>query len=228
MRVVIFGATGRTGRHLVAQAAARGWTVFVAGRDEARLNELQGIAGVAVADLSNVGSVASAVKALVPEAIVSTIGGAGPDALLIDEIGNNAITDAAVSCGVRRVLQVSSLACGDSRAYASERIIAAIGPVLDAKTRAEDHLRSSALDWTIVRPGGLTEGEPTGQGALYDDPRVHGRIARADLATLLLDAVATPATVGRVLSAVDRTTLPAEPADIVEFDFAAAAATGGL
>uniref|UniRef100_E6VC39 dTDP-4-dehydrorhamnose reductase n=1 Tax=Rhodopseudomonas palustris (strain DX-1) TaxID=652103 RepID=E6VC39_RHOPX len=222
MRVVIFGATGRTGRHLVAQGAARGWTIFAAGRDPARLNEMGGIAGVAGADLTDAKSVASAVESCAPEAIVSTIGGAGPEAQLIDETGNNAITDAALACGVRRVLQVSSLACGDSRAYASERIIAAIGPVLDAKTRAEDHLRSSALDWTIVRPGGLTEGEPTGQGALYDDPRVHGRIARADLATLLLDALATPASIGRVLSAVDRTTLPAEPAGIVAFELVAA------
>ncbi|MGX7741766.1 NAD(P)H-binding protein [Rhodopseudomonas parapalustris] len=223
MRVVIFGATGRTGRHLVTQGAGRGWTVFAAGRDEVRLNELNGIAGVASVDLADSSSVAAVLNGLKPQAIISTIGGAGPEALLIDEIGNNAITDAAVSCGVRRVLQVSSLACGDSRAYASERIVAAIGPVLDAKTRAEDHLRHSALDWTIVRPGGLTEGEPTGQGALYDDPRVHGRIARADLATLLLDALATPASIGRVLSAVDRPTLPAEPADIAEFDLTVAA-----
>ncbi|MFT0876126.1 SDR family oxidoreductase [Rhodopseudomonas sp. G2_2311] len=218
MRVLIFGATGRTGRHLVTQGIARGWTVFVAGRDLARLNELAGIAGVASVDVADTTSVAGALNGLRPQAIISTIGGAGPDALLIDEVGNNAITDAAVACGVRRVLQVSSLACGDSRAYASERIIAAIGPVLDAKTRAEGHLRNAALDWTIVRPGGLTDGEPTGQGALYDDPRVHGRIARADLATLLLDALATPASIGRVLSAVDRTTLPAEPADIAEFE----------
>lgn len=222
MRVLIFGATGRTGRHLVTQGVARGWTVFVAGRDLARLNDLAGIAGVASVDVADTTSVAGALNGLRPQAIISTIGGAGPDALLIDEVGNNAITDAAVACGVRRVLQVSSLACGDSRAYASERIIAAIGPVLDAKTRAEDRLRNAALDWTIVRPGGLTDGEPTGQGALYDDPRVHGRIARADLATLLLDALATPASIGRVLSAVDRTTLPAEPADIAEFELAAA------
>lgn len=222
MRVLIFGATGRTGRHLVTQGIARGWTVFVAGRDLARLNELAGIAGVASVDVVDATSVAGALNGLKPQAIISTIGGAGPDVLLIDEVGNNAITDAAVACSVRRVLQVSSLACGDSRAYASERIIAAIGPVLDAKTRAEDHLRNAALDWTIVRPGGLTDGEPTGQGALYDDPRVHGRIARADLATLLLDALATPASIGRVLSAVDRTTLPAEPADIAEFELAAA------
>lgn len=222
MRVLIFGATGRTGRYLVTQGVARGWTVFVAGRDLARLNELAGIAGVASVDVTDTTSVAGALNGLKPQAIISTIGGAGLDALLIDEVGNNAIADAAVACGVRRVLQVSSLACGDSRAYASERIIAAIGPVLDAKTRAEDHLRNAALDWTIVRPGGLTDGEPTGQGALYDDPRVHGRIARADLATLLLDALATPASIGRVLSAVDRTTLPAEPADIAEFELAAA------
>ncbi|MCK7473872.1 MAG: NAD(P)H-binding protein [Rhodopseudomonas palustris] len=112
---------------------------------------------------------------------------------------------------------MSSLACGDSRAYASERIIAAIGPVLEAKTRAEDHLRALDLDWTIIRPGGLTEGEPTGNGALYEDPRVHGRISRADLAEMVLKCLDAPGSIKRVLATVDRTTLPPEPADLREF-----------
>lgn len=217
MKILIFGATGRTGRPLVAQAAARGWTVHAAGRDSERLLDLVGAAEASVVDLGDPAAVAEVVKRAAPDVIVSSVGGTLPDGRLVDEAGNNAISDAAARCGVRRVVQISSLACGDSRPFASERIIAAIGPVLDAKTRAEDHLRALDLDWTIIRPGGLTEGEPTGSGALYADPRVHGRITRADLAELVLRVVATPATIRLILSAVDRTTLPAEPADIREF-----------
>lgn len=217
MKILIFGATGRTGRHLVAQAAARGWTVHAAGRDAERLLDLVGAAEASVVDLGDPAAVADAVKRAAPEVIVSSVGGAGPDGWRVDEAGNDAISDAALHGGVRRVVQISSLGCGDSRPFASERIVAAIGPALDAKTRAEDHLRALDLDWTIIRPGGLTDGEPTGSGALYADPRVHGRITRADLAELVLRVVATPSTTRLILSAVDRTTLPAEPADIREF-----------
>ncbi|MFC0240759.1 SDR family oxidoreductase [Rhodopseudomonas telluris] len=217
MKILIFGATGRTGRPLVAQAAARGWSVHASGRDAARLRELAGAAESSVADLGDAAAVGDIVGRVAPDVIVSSVCGALPDGRLVDEAGNNAISDAAARFGVRRIVQISSLACGDSRPFASERIIAAIGPVLDAKTRAEDHLRALDLDWTIIRPGGLTEGEPTGSGALYADPRVHGRITRADLADLVLRAVAAPATTRLILSAVDRTTLPAEPADIREF-----------
>lgn len=217
MKVLIFGAAGRTGRHLTAMAAARGLQVLAAGRDPARLQALGAVDGTVALDLFNEAEVVQAVQRLAPDAIISTIGAGPTETRMVDEVGNNAIANAAAACGVRRVLQVSSLACGDSRAYASERIIAAIGPVLDAKTRAEDHLRALDLDWTIIRPGGLTEGEPTGNGALYDDPRVHGRISRADLAEMVLKCLGAPGSIKRVLATVDRTTLPPEPADLREF-----------
>jgi len=162
------------------------------------------------------------VRAAEPDAIVTAIGGALPDGRFVDEVGNIAIADAAEAAGVRRLVQVSSLACGDSRPYASPRIIAAIGQILEAKTRAEDDLRGRDLDWTILRPGGLTAGAASGNGALYDDPRVHGRIGRAELARLVLTALSSPATIHRVLSAVDRVSLPAEPSDIREFSLTSA------
>ncbi|ABD04875.1 NmrA-like protein [Rhodopseudomonas palustris HaA2] len=217
MKVLIFGATGRTGRQLVSQAAAIGWSVHAAGRNADRLQDLGDAAAISVVDLAEAEEVAEVVKRVAPDAIIATVGGALPDGRLVDEFGNNAISDAAVSGGVRRLVQISSLACGDSRPFASDRIIAAIGPVLEAKTRAEDHLRRLDLDWTIIRPGGLTDGAPTGSGALYDDPRVHGMIARADLAAVVLPIVAVAATHGLTLSTVDRTTLAAEPAGLREF-----------
>ena len=217
MKVLIFGATGRTGQHLTNIATARGLQVLAAGRDQARLQGLAGVDGTVALDLFNEAEVVQAVRRLAPDVIISTVGAGPSEQRMVDEVGNNAISNAAAACGVRRVLQVSSLACGDSRAYASERIIAAIGPVLEAKTRAEDHLRALDLDWTIIRPGGLTEGEPTGNGALYEDPRVHGRISRADLAEMVLKCLDAPGSIKRVLATVDRTTLPPEPADLREF-----------
>jgi uncharacterized protein YbjT (DUF2867 family) len=217
MRLLVFGATGGTGRHLIGFAQAHGIAVHACGRDPQRLASLAAADGWSAADLSDAVEVERVVRAVAPDAIVPTIGGRLPDGRLVDEVGNIAISHAARAAGVRRVIQISSLSCGDSLPYASERIVAAIGPVLDAKTRAEDQLRSLDLDWTIIRPGGLTDAEPTGEGALYNDPRVHGRISRADLAVLVLKSLSSPATIHRVLSAVDRASLPVEPNDIQEF-----------
>lgn len=206
MRVLLFGATGRTGQHLAALARKAGLSVHAAGRDPERLANLAEGNGNSVIDAADPAAVETLVRTRSPDAVVSLIGGAAGDGF-VDESGNIAIADAARAAGVRRVVQVSSLGCGDSRAFASERLLAAIGAVLEAKTRAEDHLRRLDLDWTIVRPGGLTDGEPTGNGALYEDPRVHGRIARADLASLIIACLAAEGTVRKVLSAVDRATL---------------------
>ena len=57
----------------------------------------------------------------------------------------------------------------------------------------------------VSRPDILIVDEPvTGRGALSEDPSVHGNIARADLAALILDCLARPDTIGRTFSAVDR------------------------
>ncbi|MDJ1160072.1 NAD(P)H-binding protein [Chelatococcus sp. SYSU_G07232] len=206
MRLLVFGGSGRTGRAFVVRAATAGWSVHATGRDPARLAALGGDVAWSALDAGNAPAVLDLVRSVRPTAIVSLIGGPCEGGF-VDEIGNIAIADAAAAAGVRRVVQVSSLACGDSRPYASLRLVAAIGLVLDAKTRAEDHLRGLDLDWTIVRPAGLIDGDPSGMGALYDDPRVHGRIGRADLAALLLACLTAEVTVRKVLSAVDRSLL---------------------
>lgn len=215
MRVLVFGATGRTGKVFTALARRAGRAVHATGRDPARLAALAGDGGSSPVDVLDPSAVEAVVRAVSPDAIVSVIGGRQGE-VWADETGNIAISNAARRAGVRRLIQVSSLGCGDSRAYASERLLAAIGSVLEAKTRAEDHLRNLDLDWTIIRPGGLTETAATGTGALYDDPRVHGRIACADLAGLILSCLPAADTLRKVLSAVDRASLsgPPDPREI--------------
>jgi len=214
-RLMIYGASGRTGRHLVPLAMQTGWSVHAVGRDPVRLSALGEDISWSVVDANDVAAVGDLVGSVQPEAIVSLIGGSLGNGF-IDEVGNVVISDAARRAGIRRVIQVSSLGCGDSRAYASDRLLAAIGPVLAAKTHGEDHLRELDIDWTIVRPGGLTDGDMTGGGRFYDDPRVHGRISRADLAALLCDCLRSTSTIRKILSAIDRSTLSG-PGDVRQF-----------
>jgi uncharacterized protein YbjT (DUF2867 family) len=221
--LLLFGARTGTGLELARLAGAAGWRVTAMVR-----------AGSACADLAALGcklvegdaldrpqvSRAFAACAL-PPVVVSTLGG-GPAGRPSDHLGNANVADAAKAFGASRLVLVTSLGCGDSRAFASERLLAAIGEVLAAKTRAEDHLRGLGIPHVIVRPGGLVADPPTGQGALYADPRVHGRITRQDLAGALLPCLSDVRVLGKTLSAIDRTRLVA-PDDTVEFRLAAAA-----
>lgn len=135
------------------------------------------------------------------DAAICTIGG-GPAELSADGSAAINVIDAARSAGIRRFILISSLGAGDSREYASERLLAAIGPVLEEKTRAEQHMMASGMDFTILRPGQLLDGSPTGRGLLCEDPSVHGCIRRADLAALIMDCLDRKETISCILSAI--------------------------
>jgi nucleoside-diphosphate-sugar epimerase len=204
-RLLVFGAAGRTGRALVDLAAAAGFTVTACGRTGGTETELPAGAERASADVLAPAEIRAVLAAARPDMVVSTIGGRMD--LRVDDEGVRNIADACLATGVARLIAVTSLGCGGSAQYASERLMAAIGEVLAAKTRAEAHITGLPLGWTIVRPAGLLDEPATGRGALFDDERVHGRIACRDLAALLLRLCDDDASVGRILSAVDEATL---------------------
>jgi len=118
----------------------------------------------------------------------------------VDNVGTVALIDAAKAAGVKKVVLVSSIltdagAWGqlDSPGY---QITNAFGRVLEQKLIAEQYLRKSGMDWTIVRPGGLKADAPT--GALFvsgENTLNSGEISRdlvADVSVAaLFDAKAT-------------------------------------
>lgn len=61
------------------------------------------------------------------------------------------------------------------------------------------------MPYTIVRPGPLEDGAPTGTGVVTESPTGYGGIVRADLAGLLVGAAASPLAAGKTFTAVDRT-----------------------
>lgn len=99
--------------------------------------------------------------------------------------------------GPRRLLAVTGFGAGDSAAAISmlERLPfrAIMGRAYDDKTRQEAAIRASALDWTIARPGILTNGPRTGRYRVLVEPSEwrNGMISRADVAEFLLDAAQT-------------------------------------
>src|SRR2546426_3495278 len=165
MRVLIFGATGGTGRQLVSQALRRGHDVsaFVRNRGglaivDPRLRAVQG-------DVQRVESIRSAIPG--HEAVLSALGtrSLGPTTLLSDAAKE--IVRAMEAHGVRRLLWESSLGVGETRGqlgpiYNWLLIPLLLRHVFADKERQEQILRSSSLDWTIVQPASLTNGPRTG------------------------------------------------------------------
>ena len=75
--------------------------------------------------------------------------------------------------------------------------------MLPLKTEAEEALRASGLDYTIIRPGGLLDKEAQGQAYLTEDTRSMSWIRRADLGALAVQALDDPRAIGKVYHAFD-------------------------
>jgi uncharacterized protein YbjT (DUF2867 family) len=203
--VLVFGGNRGTGLGIVKELRARGESVTVAVRSSSNTTELEtlGVETV-VADALKADTVESALRTKPFVAVISTLGTSrGEQTQRPDFIGNRHVIDATKSAGIRRILLVTVIGAGDSIQAAplpSRRFLA---EVIELKTRAEDYLRSSKLDYTIIRPGGLTDGAPSGKAFLAEDPATFSFIARADLARLVVDSLGDPATIGKTYSAYD-------------------------
>ncbi|GAB3420136.1 NAD(P)H-binding protein [Flindersiella endophytica] len=133
--------------------------------------------------------------------------GAGPGSGIerkdtVDRAASALLADAASQAGVRRFLQVSSINVDSVR---DGRTPDGVGEVfvayLRAKLAAEEDLRMRALDWTILRPGGLTDDPGTGRVTLAASV-APGQVPRDDVATVLAALLDTPSTSRKILELV--------------------------
>ena len=102
----------------------------------------------------------------------------------VDDRGAVKLLEAAEAQGVARFVMISSLGTN----YA-ERMPEMLKPYLEAKHNAEQALGASTLVYTIVKPGGLTDAAGTGKVMLAPTLNQSGRIARADVATVVVEAL---------------------------------------
>ena len=191
MKLAVFGATGPTGKELVSQALDRGYQVTVfARRPEAvpMREHLRIVAGDAARDA---GAVAEAVRG--QDAVLSALGvrtSFFPRGLMQRSLAN--IVPAMEAAGVRRFVLMSAFGVGESRKDAP------IGPRLVYKTLlacifadkrvAEESLKRSALEWTIVYPVLLTNAPRSVRYRAAERLELRGfpSISRADVADFML------------------------------------------
>lgn len=113
-----------------------------------------------------------------------------------------ALLDVMKEGAARRLIAVTGFGAGDCGAQLSrlERIPFRLvfGRIYDDKSRQEDLIKSSGLDWTIARPGILTRGSRRGTYRVLLEPSSwrNGVISRADVADYIVSAIDDPATIG--------------------------------
>jgi uncharacterized protein YbjT (DUF2867 family) len=108
------------------------------------------------------------------------------------------LADAAEQAGVRRHVQVGSMGADRAESLTDDSTFTIY---LKAKWAAEEDLRRRDLDWTVLRPGGLTDDPGTGTVKLADKTG-NGKISRDDVALVLAGLCDTPAAIGRTLELV--------------------------
>ena len=116
-----------------------------------------------------------------------------------DRAASVLLADAAERAGVRRFVQVSSMGAASRRGQAATRFWAAY---ITAKAAAEADLRTRDLDWTILRPGSLTDAPATGRVQLAAPPVPAGTVPRADVAAVIAALLDEPGTRHQTLELV--------------------------
>lgn len=202
--VLIFGGTGGSGRALLEQLKPAGSHVTLLCRPGRRVNADLSWVNVVEGDANDARAVARAWEGVdAGGLVISALGAKRPEDGQVDDRGNILVIEEALKRRPGRFLLITSLGCGEMMPFASERALAAFGTILAAKTRAEDHLRSTDLPYTILRPGGLRDGAGPGRAVLTEDPEVHGWIHREQLAALALRIAGDPGSLRRALAALD-------------------------
>lgn len=197
-RVLIVGASGRTGTELVDQALERGYHVTAMVREPSRLARDHPRLEIAVADVLDAGAVRRAVSG--HDGVLIALGHGkflGPTRIL--STGTRNILESMRQSGVRRLVCETSLGIGDSAfrmgLYYTLFVIPVILPFYYwDKTRQERFIAKSGLEWVIVRPAVLTTGKRTGRirhGFRVGSFVLTRRIARSDVAHFMLDQLET-------------------------------------
>jgi len=196
MRVVIAGGHGKVALLLERLLAQRGDQAVGLIRNPAQVAAVQQAGAEAVVcDLEAASAGDVAVLLSGAGAVVFAAGaGAGSGAPRKDSVDRGAsvlLADAAERAGVRRFVQVSSMGAGQPPRPGTDEVWAAY---ITAKTAAEDDLRSRDLDWTILRPGRLTDAPATGLIRLAAAPVPRGPVPRADVAAVIAALLDEPGT----------------------------------
>ena len=194
MDVVVAGGHGKVALQLLRLLAERGDRARGLIRNPVHSADLEAAgAEPVVSDMEAEDDLAPFVEGA--DAVVFAAGagpGSGPERKRTVDLGAAVkLLEAARSKGIRRYVMVSAI--GVSR---PETVSDAMRPYYEAKAEADRRLAESDLDWTIVRPGRLTDDPGTGRVRAGEDIG-DGEIPRVDVAATLAAVLETDSTIGK-------------------------------
>ncbi|PMP06396.1 flavin reductase [Vibrio breoganii] len=201
-KIVIWGAASGLGAAMVAHFVEQGFDVTAVARSPSR-NPMLDTVSTLTCDATDKGQVEVAVDCIAEDAWVISCMGSFQSDNPVDYIGHRYLIDALQAKGVKRFLLVTSLGCGDSWQYLSDRAKQVFGSSVREKSLAESWLQTSALDFTILRPGGLKDGEANQRGVLSQHGEIHGSIHRAEVARLVHELLLSQESVGKIYQCVE-------------------------
>lgn len=197
MKIAVFGATGRTGRLLVEQALDGGYEVTALARDPVKLGRRHEGLRVVRGDVLDPATVEDVVAG--SDAVISVVGhvGGSPEDLQTRAAEN--IVAAMKKHGVKRLVSLTGAGVRDpgDRPKLVDKVFGLAlrvlqKAVLEDAARHAEVIKTSGLDWVIVRGPRLTEGPKKGEYRVGLVGTNSGtQISRADLAEFLLKQVAT-------------------------------------
>ncbi|HOX20026.1 MAG TPA: SDR family oxidoreductase [Gemmatimonadales bacterium] len=212
MRLLVIGASGATGQHLVDQALQAGHAVTAFVRDPARLPLTHAALRVVAGDAMRRESLGPAVGG--HDAVLCILGAKpegvdaprGQPGVPVCSAGTKHLIEAMTAAGVRRLVVVSSASVGESRGTgrfpAPWVLRTLLREVMDDKEIQEAAVRGSGLDWTIVRPVKMTNGPRTGRTQVGPTLRwgLGSKVSRADVAAAVLDTLSDASSIGAALT----------------------------
>lgn len=223
--VVVAGATGQTGSRVYQRLAASAFVTTGGVRNVEKAQK--SLKATAAAPLAHLDVVEDSV-----ESLAATLQGA--DALIIacgmnpgknlfsmaaaahavDNVGTCKLIDAAKKAGtVKKIVLVSSILT-NGRAWGQEQSAGfvatnAFGNALDEKLQAELYLRKSGINYTIIRPGGLKSGKPTGALSINGEDTLNsGEISRDLVADVCVASLTDPKASNKVLEIIEDEGVP--------------------
>ena len=216
MNILIFGATGATGRQLVEHALAAGHSVTAFVRDPARLHVAHPSLRHVVGDVM----VPPTIEPAMPghDAVLCALGtkpqdkadiGRRQPGVPVCSVGTANIMAAMARAGVRRIVVESSASVGHSlrtgRLGAGHVVRLLLRDVMRDKEQQESLVRNSSLDWTIVRPVMLNDRPAKGRLRSGDQLAwsLASSVSRADVAAFMISTLEDRSTLGRAITVLD-------------------------
>ena len=214
--VVVAGATGRAGSCIVDALLNRGYQVralLMKPFDPPQPPGLQG-KGIELSfgDLTSVESLAQVMDGA--HFVISAIGSKKPFSKKendkIDNMGNQNLAKAAKAKSLERLVVISSTGVGNSKNAVAFMYRALMGPILKAKGKSEEFIRTAGIDYTIIRPGGYAGEALSGKTVFGEGGNFSGRVTREQIAEVCVDALTKPSMKNRTFEAVDESTVKEE------------------